>query len=124
MNVKVRNIHPEYHHQWRKLHIGIDAQILQIWAIDLTTNNVSDSQALDDLISQIPILQDEHIGSVFTDGAYEIKHCRQMILDRYGYVLILFRKIQSLRKIKRLIHFREMNGFVAQTYPLKISSAI
>jgi len=67
VNVKVRNIYPEYHRQWRKLHIGIDAQTLQIWAVDLTTNNVSDSQALGDLISQILILQDEYIGSVSSD---------------------------------------------------------
>ena len=37
---------PEYRRQWRKLHIGIDAKTLQIHAIQLTTNNVSDSQVL------------------------------------------------------------------------------
>ena len=37
---------PEYHRQWHKLHIGIDAKTLQIHAIQLTTNNVSDSQVL------------------------------------------------------------------------------
>ncbi|WP_407495904.1 transposase, partial [Acinetobacter baumannii] len=35
---------PEYRRQWRKLHIGIDAKTLQIRAVQLTTNNVSDSQ--------------------------------------------------------------------------------
>ena len=35
---------PEHRRQWRKLHIGIDARTLQIRAIQLTTNNVSDSQ--------------------------------------------------------------------------------
>ena len=35
---------PEYRRQWRKLHIGIDAETLQIRAVQLTTNNVSDSQ--------------------------------------------------------------------------------
>ncbi len=48
---------PEYRRQWRKLHIGIDAKTLQIRAIQLTTNNVSDSQVLGDLLNQIP--QDE-----------------------------------------------------------------
>ena len=33
---------PEYRRQWRKLHIGIDAKTLQIRAIQLTINNVSD----------------------------------------------------------------------------------
>jgi hypothetical protein len=37
---------PEYRRQWRKLHIGIDAETLQIRAVQLTTNNVSDSQCL------------------------------------------------------------------------------
>ena len=37
---------PEYRRQWRKLHIGIDAKTLQIRAVQLTTNNVSDSQVL------------------------------------------------------------------------------
>ena len=37
---------PEYRLQWHKLHIGIDAKTLQIHAIQLTTNNVSDSQVL------------------------------------------------------------------------------
>ncbi len=50
---------PEYRRQWRKLHIGIDAKTLQIRAIQLTTNNVSDSQVLGDLLNQIP--QDEQM---------------------------------------------------------------
>jgi hypothetical protein len=41
---------PEYRRQWRKLHIGIDAETLQIRAVQLTTNNVSDSQVLGDLL--------------------------------------------------------------------------
>ena len=41
---------PEYRRQWRKLHIGIDAKTLQIRAVQLTTNNVSDSQVLGDLL--------------------------------------------------------------------------
>ena len=34
---------PEYRRQWRKLHIGIDAKTLQIRAVQLTTNNVTNS---------------------------------------------------------------------------------
>ena len=44
----------EYRRQWRKLHIAIDAKTLQIRAVQLTTNNVSDSQVLEDLLAQIP----------------------------------------------------------------------
>ena len=41
--------------------MGIDAKTLQIRAVQLTTNNVSDSQVLGDLLDQIP--QDERVDS-------------------------------------------------------------
>ena len=81
---------PEYRRQWRKLHIGIDAETLQIRAVQLTTNNVSDSQILGDLLDQIP--QDEQIDSVYTDGAYDTKQCRQVIADRQAHAVIPPRK--------------------------------
>ena len=71
---------PEYCRQLHKLHIGIDAKTLQIRAVQLTTNNVSDSEVLGDLLNQIP--SDERIDSVYTDGAYDTKYCRQVIADR------------------------------------------
>ncbi|MCP8630935.1 IS5 family transposase, partial [Acinetobacter baumannii] len=81
---------PEYRRQWRKLHIGIDAETLQIRAVQLSTNNVSDSQVLGDLLDQIP--QDEQIDSVYTDGAYDTKQCRQVISDRQARAVIPPRK--------------------------------
>ncbi|QKT98896.1 IS5 family transposase [Acinetobacter lwoffii] len=81
---------PEYRRQLRKLHIGIDTETLQIRAIQLTTNNVSDSQVLGDLLDQIP--QDEQIDSVYTDGAYDTKQCRQVIADRQAHAVIPPRK--------------------------------
>ena len=48
--------------------------MLQIRAVQLTTNNVNDSQVLGDLLDQIPA--DERIDSVYTYGAYETKYCR------------------------------------------------
>ena len=76
----------EYRRQWRKFHIDIDAETLQIRAVQLTTNDVSDSQVLEDLLAQIPL--DEQINSVYTDGAYDTKHCRQVILDRDAHAVI------------------------------------
>ena len=81
---------PKYRRQWRKLHIGIDAKTLQIRAVQLTTNDVSDSQVLEDLLAQIPL--HERIDSVYTDGAYDIKHCRQVISDRDVHAVIPPRK--------------------------------
>ena len=40
--------------QWRKVHLGIDAQTLQIRAIAVTTNEVGDSPMAADLLGQIP----------------------------------------------------------------------
>ncbi|EPX1125608.1 IS5 family transposase, partial [Acinetobacter baumannii] len=96
---------PEYRCQWRKLHIGIDAETLQIRAVQLTINNVSDSQVLGDLLDQIPL--NEQIDSVYTDGAYDTKHCRQVILDRDAHAVIPPRKNakpwkdQKLRSLER-----------------------
>ena len=46
-----RNKHqPKYHRQWRKLYIEIDVAAPQIRALLLSTNNVSDSQVLEDLL--------------------------------------------------------------------------
>ena len=81
---------PEYRHQWRKLHIGIDAETLQIRVVQLTTNNISDSQVLDDLLDQIPL--DEKIDLVYTDGAYDTKRCCQVIADRQAHAVIPPRK--------------------------------
>ena len=81
---------PEYRRQWRKLHIGIDAETLQIRTVQLTTNNVSDSQVFGDLLDQIP--PDERIDSVYTDGAYDTKWCRQVISDRQAHAVTPPRK--------------------------------
>jgi hypothetical protein len=42
------------------------------------------------LLAQIPL--DEPIDSVYTDGAYDTKHCRQVILDRDAHAIIPPRK--------------------------------
>ena len=73
---------------------------MQIRAVQLTTNNVSDSQVLGDLINQIP--SDELIDSVYTDGAYDTKLCRQVISDRHAHAVIPPRKNARPWKDKRL----------------------
>ena len=86
---------PEYRRQWRKLHIGIDAATLQIRAVQLTTNNISD------LLDQIPA--DERIDSVYTDGAYDTKCCRQVISDRQAHAVIPPQRMQSPGKILKSV---------------------
>ncbi|MFX5122794.1 IS5 family transposase, partial [Acinetobacter baumannii] len=97
---------PEYRRQWRKLHIGIDAETLQIRAVQLTTNNISDSQVLGDLLGQIPL--DERVDSVYTDGAYDTKCCRRVISDRQAYAVIPPRKNAKPWKDTK-VHSQERN---------------
>ncbi len=52
---------------WRKIHIGIDEQTLEIRAIEATSSSIGDAPVLPDLLNQIP--PDEEIGSVTADGA-------------------------------------------------------
>ena len=53
---------------------------------------------LSDLLNQIP--QDEHTESVYTDGAYDTKWCRQFISDRQAHAVIPPRKNAKLWRDK------------------------
>lgn len=64
----------EYRRQWRKVHLGIDAQTLEIRAIEVTDNSVGDAPMLPELLSQIPL--EERIATVSGDGAYDTKGCQ------------------------------------------------
>jgi hypothetical protein len=61
----------EYRRQWRKVHLGIDAQTLQIRAIEVTDNHQGDAQMLPSLLVQIPA--DEPISCVSGDGAFDTR---------------------------------------------------
>ena len=67
---------------------------------------MNDSQVLGDLISQIHL--DERIDSVYTDGAYDTKHCRQIIADRQAHAVIPPRKNARPWKDTK-VHSRERN---------------
>ena len=60
---------PERRRQWCKLHIGIDAQTLQVRAICVTSNNVSDAAVMPDVLQPLP--DDEVLESLTGDGAYD-----------------------------------------------------
>jgi hypothetical protein len=55
--------------QSRKVHLGINAQTLEIRAIEVTCNNVGDAPILPELLAQIAT----PITSVTGDGAYDTK---------------------------------------------------
>ena len=58
---------------WRKIHIGIDEETLEVRAVEVTGSNISDAPMLPELLNQIPSGQD--IGSVTANGAYDTHKC-------------------------------------------------
>ena len=58
---------------WRKIHIRIDEETLEVRAIEVTTSNVGDAPILPELLSQSPA--DQTIRSVTADGAYDTRRC-------------------------------------------------
>jgi IS5 family transposase len=63
---------------WRKLHIGADESSGEIVAAVVTTNNVADSQVLEDLLGQM----DDEVKQVSGDGSYDKRNCYEAIRKR------------------------------------------
>ena len=70
----------------QELHIGIDADTLQIRAICVTSNNVSDASVLPDLLEQLP--PDETLQSLIGDGAYDTQPAYEAVI-RHGAIPII-----------------------------------
>ena len=75
---------------WRKIHIGIDEETLEVRAVEVTTSNVGDAPMLPELLDQIPL--DQNIGSVTADGAYDTRKCHDAIAVRGAHAVIPPRK--------------------------------
>jgi hypothetical protein len=74
----------------RKIHIGIDAETLEVRAVEVTTSNIGDAPMLPELLNQIPA--DQTIGSVTADGAYDTRRCHDVIAARNAHAVIPPRK--------------------------------
>lgn len=94
---------PSKPRQWRKVHIGIDADTLEIRAIhcrqaiaqqsaerEVTSNSVGDAPMLPELLSQVP--DDQEIGMVTADGAYDTRACHNAIANRGAHAVIPTRR--------------------------------
>ncbi|CUH48216.1 IS5 family transposase [Ruegeria atlantica] len=71
---------------WRKLHIGIDEETLEMRAAEVTGSNVGDAPMLPELLDQIP--EDQEMGTVTADGAYDTRKCHDAIADRGANAVI------------------------------------
>ena len=56
---------------WRKIHIRIDEQMLEIRAVEFTTSDLADAPMLPELLDQIP--PDRQIASVTADNAFDTR---------------------------------------------------
>ena len=100
---------------WRKVHLGIDEETLEVRAVEVTSSDIGDAPMLPELLSQIP--PDQEIATVSapshgsqanrcplpgralkmpekgaTDGAYDTRKCHDAITERGADVVILSRK--------------------------------
>lgn len=75
---------------WRKIHIGIDEQTLEVRAVEVTSSEVGDAPMLPELLNQIP--PDQEIASVTADGAYDTRKCHDAIAERGAAAVIPPRK--------------------------------
>jgi hypothetical protein len=81
---------PSKPRQWRKVPLGIDADTLEIRAIEVTASRVGDAPLLPDLLDQIPA--DQPIGKVSTDGAHDTRGCHAAIAARDACAVIPTRR--------------------------------
>ncbi len=71
---------------WRKIHVGIDEQTLEIRAVEVTSGNLGDAPMLPDLLAQLPA--GEEIATVTADGAYDTRGCHDAIVARGAAAVI------------------------------------
>jgi Transposase DDE domain len=69
---------------WRKLHLGADETTGEIVAAVVTTNNVADSQVLEELLEQV----EGDIQQVSGDGSYDKRNCYAAISKRQAQAAI------------------------------------
>ena len=72
------------------MHLGIDAQTLEIRAVEVTSNTIGDAPMLPERLAQIP--PEEAIASVTADGAFDTRKCHDAIAARGAAAIIPPRK--------------------------------
>jgi hypothetical protein len=73
---------------WRKIHIGIDEETLEVRAVQVTGSNIGDAPMLPELLNQIP--SDQDIVSVTADGVYDTGFVYKKLSNRHVYTILAF----------------------------------
>jgi hypothetical protein len=82
---------------WRKVHVGMCADSGQVVVSAVTSNNVSDDEAM---IYMMEALEGVPLGDILGDGAYDTTDCREVIHDLGGRPVIPPDKNAKLQKRK------------------------
>jgi len=80
---------------WRKVHIGMCVDSGQVVVSAMTSNNVSDDEAM---VHMMEALEGIPLGDVLGDGAYDTIDCREAVHDRGGRQVIPPDKNAKLQK--------------------------
>ncbi len=95
----------------RKVHLAMDTATSDIRAVEFTPSREGDSSVLPDLLGQIP--EDEDIGTVTADGAYDMRRCHGAIIARGGTAIIPIRRNGRCRVALKSV----LPQFVWRNYP-------
>lgn len=87
---QVRKHGPQGRRQSRNAHLAMDTATSDIRAVEFTPSRDGDSPVLPELLGQIP--EDEQIGTVTADGAYDTRRCLAAILERDAVPIIPIRR--------------------------------
>ncbi len=95
--------------QWRKVHIAMDADTVDVRAVEFTSSRQGDSPLLPELLAQIP--PEEKIGTIIApcgdcdaitcraaDGADDTRRCHRAINERGADAVIPIRRNDRARK--------------------------
>lgn len=85
---KVRKHGASKRRTWRKFHIAVDPESNEVLAVEMTGNDVHDSDVVGDLFDQIP----ENIVSVGGDGAYDTRWVHRECATRGAQPIIVPRR--------------------------------
>jgi len=100
---------------WRKVHIGMCADSGQIIVSAMTSNNVSDDEAM---LHMMEALEGISLGDVLGDGAYDTVDCREAVNDRGGRQVIPPDKNAKPQKKKLLPSLNERDRAIRRIQEL------
>lgn len=112
---KVRKYGYSKRRTWRKIHVGMCADSGQIVVSAMTSNNVSDDEAM---IPMMGALEGIPLGDIIGDGAYDTIDCREAVHDRGGVQIIPPDKNAKVQKGSLLPALRERDEAIRRIQEL------